>query len=107
MQTVSVGTVAPGTLQVLLRGEIDFTNSAEVVETIRQAVARERPTIVRVELAELTFLDSSGIGVLVNAMKAAQEVEASFRVDHPSPKVIDQLRMTGLLEVFGLADPRD
>ena len=105
MQTVSVSTVAPGTVLVRLRGEIDFTNSAGVAEVIRGAVLRDRPTALRADLAELTFLDSSGIGVLINAMKAADEVGASFTVEHPSSKVLSQLRMTGLLEVFGLADP--
>jgi anti-sigma B factor antagonist len=102
MQAVSVSTETDGSLGIALRGELDFTNSAPVVEVIRTAVAEGRPTQVRVAMAEVTFLDSSGIGVLVNAMKAAEEVGAGYRVEHPSPRVLDQLRIAGLLEVFGL-----
>jgi anti-sigma B factor antagonist len=101
---VSVSSGADGTLDVVLRGEIDYTNAAGIVEAVRAAVETGRPSSVRVEMAEVTFLDSSGIGVLVHAMKAAEEVRAAYRVDNPNPKVFDQLRMVGLLEAFGLSD---
>src|SRR3954468_20222299 len=103
MQLLSVGTKGD-TLVLTLRGEIDFTNAAGTTETIRSAVAGQRPARVRVDLAEVTFLDSSGIGVLVCALRAAQEAGAAFRVEHPNANVFDQLGTTGLLEAFGLAD---
>lgn len=105
MRTVSVSSDADGALTVVLRGEIDYTNAAGIVEAIRGAVERDRPTSVRVEMGEVTFLDSSGIGVLVHAMKAAEEAQAPYRVDNPNPKVFDQLRMVGLLEAFGMSEP--
>ena len=103
MQPLSIGTQGD-TLALTLRGEIDFTNAAAATEAIREAVARERPVRVRVDVTEVTFLDSSGIGVLVTAMRVAQEVGAGFRVEHPNPNVFDQLATAGLLEAFGLAD---
>jgi anti-sigma B factor antagonist len=68
-------------------------------------VARERPTLVRVNMAEVDFLDSSGLGVLVAAMRAAEDVRATYRVEQPNAKVLDQVQTTGLLEAFGLDDP--
>ena len=35
-------------------------------------------------------------------MRAAQEVSASFRVEHPNPYILDQLDGAGLVEAFGL-----
>ncbi|MEV4836701.1 STAS domain-containing protein [Nonomuraea sp. NPDC049486] len=102
MDVVSVGEVTDGTLTVVLRGDIDFTNAARVRETISSAVTARRPRAVRVEMGEVTFLDSSGVGVLVDAMKSAWEVEAGFRVVNPTPRVFDQLRIAGLLDAFGL-----
>jgi anti-sigma B factor antagonist len=103
MDALSVGTEADGTLGIALRGELDYTNSVQVGEAIRSAMADARPVAVRVDIAEVTFLDSSGIGVLVTAMRCAEDVRAAFRVARPSPNVFDQLRMTGLLEAFGMA----
>ncbi|WP_433379399.1 STAS domain-containing protein [Actinoplanes sp. CA-142083] len=104
MQAVSVGADVDGSLAVVLRGELDFTNAGEIAAVILESVADSRPLAVRVDVAEVSFLDSSGIGVLVHAMRAAEEVSAKFEVQNPRAKVLDQLRLSGLLEPFGLSD---
>jgi anti-sigma B factor antagonist len=106
MTPVSVNTRADGLLEVILRGEIDYTNAGLVTDTVTSAVERSRPAAVRVDLTEVTFLDSSGIGVLITGMKAAREVQADYRVAGPNPKVLDQLRITGLVDLFPV-DPAD
>ena len=110
MEPVPVGpvSVSPGpggALTVTLRGEIDYSNAGAVVETVRSAVDRERPGAVHVDLAAVTFLDSSGIAVLVKSMKAARETGADYRVLAPRPKVLDQLEMTGLTDLFPVEAP--
>lgn len=100
MEPVSVSAGPAGTLDLVLCGEIDYTNASEVAETVRGAVRGALPSTVRVNLADVTFLDSSGIAVLVTAMKAAREAGAEYRVRDPQPRVLDQLRMTGLIDLF-------
>jgi anti-sigma B factor antagonist len=102
MQALLMSMAVDGMLSLVLRGEINFTNAGELGDAIRAAVRREKPTAVRVDLAEVTFLDSSGIGVLVTAMRAADEADAAYLVENPSPNVFDQLQTTGLVEAFGL-----
>ncbi len=98
---------ADGVVEVALRGEIDYTNSAAVTKLLCEEVERVRPDAVRIDLTEVTFLDSSGIGVLVSGMKAAREAEAEFRVRGPNRNVYDQLRITGLAELFAVDAPPD
>jgi anti-sigma B factor antagonist len=100
MTPVSVNAGDDGTLDVRLRGEIDYTNAGRVNEVVRAAVLDQGPAVVRIDLTEVTFLDSSGIGVLVNGMKVAQGAQAEFRVRGPNAKVLDQLRITGLIDLF-------
>ncbi|GAA0903374.1 STAS domain-containing protein [Virgisporangium aurantiacum] len=107
MQTISIGGVGDGTMTVMLRGEVDFTNAAPLVDAVRGAVAERCPTAVLVDIVEVTFLDSSGMSMLVHAMRAAREVGAEFRVERPSDRVFDQLRLAGLLEAFGLGIASD
>jgi anti-sigma B factor antagonist len=104
MRTVSIGLGTDDTLDVVLYGEVDFTNAAGVATAIRAAITDHRPRAVRVDLAEVSFLDSSGIGMLVQAMHAAAEIAAGFRVERVRNQVRDQLSITGLLPAFGL-DP--
>ena len=100
MTPVSVSSVDDGVLDVILRGEIDYTNAAPVNDVVRNSVVGGHPKLVRFDLTAVTFLDSSGIGVLVNGLKAAQAADAEFRVRGPNPKVLDQLRITGLIDLF-------
>ena len=104
MDAVSVDTGTDGSLTVVLRGEIDFTNAAPALDVIRAAVDRVAPTSIRVAMPEVTFLDSSGIGVLVHVMRLAEDLGVPFRVSDPAPKVYEQLRMSGLTEAFGLVE---
>jgi anti-sigma B factor antagonist len=104
-QPVDVSAGENGTLNIALFGEIDFSNSAEVVGTVHAEVAQARPATVRMEMAGVTFLDSSGIGVLVSAYRAASEVGAGYRVVGSSRMVYEQLRLTGLVELFGIDPP--
>ena len=102
MDAVSVSPTPDGALRIALHGEIDFTNSAAVLDVIRDGVQRTRPRSIRVAMADVTFLDSSGIGVLVHVMRLAEDLGVGFRVQDPVAKVFDQLRMSGLADVFGL-----
>jgi anti-sigma B factor antagonist len=104
MDAVSVDTGTDGGLTVVLRGEIDFTNAESVLDVIRSGVSRVPPTSIRVAMPEVSFLDSSGIGVLVHVMRLAEDLDVPFRVESPAPKVFEQLRMSGLTEAFGLAE---
>jgi anti-anti-sigma factor len=95
------------TLEVALYGDIDFGNSPGVRETIRDAVNRHAPGTIRVDLGAVTFLDSSGIAVLVVAHRLAGAAGASYMVVNASPGVYEHLRLTGLAELFGVPRPRD
>jgi anti-sigma B factor antagonist len=94
-----------GTLEVSLFGDIDFANSPSVRETIRAAVSEAAPTAVRVDLAAVTFLDSSGIAVLVIAHRLAGSLGADYRVVNPTPSVYEHLRLTGLANLFRVPRP--
>jgi anti-anti-sigma factor len=100
MSAVSFTPRSDGVLEVALRGDIDYTNAAGVTEVIREVVRREQPAAILVNMAAVEFLDSSGIAVLVKAMRSAREEGADYRVSAPGPRVLDQLRMTGLIDIF-------
>jgi anti-sigma B factor antagonist len=102
MQTASVSTDPSGELLVVLRGEIDFTSSPAVLQLARAGAASAPGADIRVDLAEVTFMDSSGIGVLVQLLHLAEERGAQLRLANPGSKVLDQLHMSGLAELFGL-----
>jgi anti-sigma B factor antagonist len=102
---VQVDDRGDGRLEIALHGDVDFTNADEVREQIRAAIEDAGPSTVYVDLADVPFLDSSGIAVLVSAHRVAATLGAKYRVGRPAPAVYEHLRLTGVSELFGLAAP--
>ena len=93
-----------GTATVTVRGEIDFSNADEVARAIRDAVAEWVPPVVRVDLKDATFIDSTGLGALIEGYRAATEVDCRFVVTNPTSGLRRVLTVTGLCELFGVAE---
>jgi anti-sigma B factor antagonist len=96
-----------GTAVVAVLGEIDFTNADEVAHAIRDAVTQWSPAIVRVDLRQATFIDSTGLGALIAGYRAAIDGHSRFVVANPSSGFRRVLIVTGLCELFGVPDQED
>ena len=94
-----------GTATVTLLGEIDFSNADEVAQGIRDAVATWTPPVVRVDLTDATFIDSTGLGALIEGYRAAIDGGSRFVVANPTRSFRRVLTVTGLCDLFGLAEP--
>ena len=96
-----------GTAHVAVLGEIDFTNADEVAQTFRDAVTDWSPPVLRVDLGAATFMDSTGLGALIEGYRAAMDHDIRFVVVNPSPTFRRVLTVTGLCELFGMAEQDD
>jgi anti-sigma B factor antagonist len=104
MRPVSVRPEADAIVRVALRGEIDAPRTDEILREIRWAIEKHRPRVVSVDLSDVTFIDTSGLGALVNAMQASRDAGADYRVVQVPDPVRAKMRMTGLLDVLDLTD---
>ncbi|MEV6600352.1 STAS domain-containing protein [Actinoplanes sp. NPDC051346] len=93
-----------GTAHVIVLGEVDFSNADEVAQTIRDAVVEWSPEEIRIDLSDATFIDSTGLGALIEGYRAANETESRFVVTNPSPGFRRVLSVTGLCELFGMPE---
>jgi anti-sigma B factor antagonist len=57
------------------------------------------------DLAPLTYMDSSGIGALVSLYVSAKTAGCEFRVTNMNKHVQELLKITHLLSVFGATSP--
>lgn len=94
-----------GTAVVLtVRGELDLVSAPALRGKLHDATAGS-PGEVVVDLERLDFLDSTGISVLVDALKRAEDAGGRMRLRSPTPAVRRVLEVTGLLGLFGLDAP--
>jgi len=94
-----------GTVTVTVTGEIDFSNADELAENLRDAVTEWSPASVRVDLGTTSFIDSTGLGALIEGYRAATEADARFIVINPAASFRRVLTVTGLCDFFGLEEP--
>lgn len=92
----------PGYRGCRLAGEIDFTSSGAVQSTLLSMVLPGGGAVIA-DLSRITFLDSSGLGVLVQAHRTAHERDTRLLVVASDP-VRKLLRLTGLDTVLETYD---
>lgn len=89
------------TATVSLRGEVDVLTVDQVRVALSEALAA-RPLEIVVDLSDLTFIDSTGLGALIFGFQRARDAGVRFRLAHPTRAVRQTLVLSGLLEVVEL-----
>ncbi|MDL4819599.1 STAS domain-containing protein [Actinomadura opuntiae] len=84
-----------GRAVVRLRGELDIAGSDELRRRL-DAARREHGDHLILDLAELDFMDSQGLSVIVGCYKAATAAGGSLTLAGPRPIVRRTLEITGL-----------
>ncbi|HEU4426854.1 MAG TPA: STAS domain-containing protein [Pilimelia sp.] len=82
-------------IRVVVAGEIDTSTAADLEDQLTAAIGLGQPTVV-VDLAGVTFLDSSGVAELVAAYHRAADAGVSVRVANCSIMVRRVLEVTGV-----------
>jgi len=97
---------ADGAPVIRLHGELDLATAPRLVEALRSAL-QPKPASLVVDLRELTFIDSTGIGVLMSAYRRAEAEGFSFVLRDPRRGVLRTLQVTGVahLVLTEVADP--
>jgi anti-anti-sigma factor len=84
-----------GALSLILRGRLDGYWADHLAKELAE-VLREGVHQVRLDLAEVKFMSSAGIGTLVDFYKQFEAIHGSFAVVNPSSQVRTLLNMTKL-----------
>lgn len=84
---------------VTIDSELDARNAQEAKEFFKGLVA-EGPGNIVVDLSQLAFVDSSGLGALVSALKLARQQSCTVRLCAPTPTVSSIFQLTRLDRVF-------
>ncbi|CAA9507624.1 MAG: hypothetical protein AVDCRST_MAG30-2293 [uncultured Solirubrobacteraceae bacterium] len=89
-----------GVVRVSVRGELDIVSGPRVQEELLRA-EREAPRRVVLDLTGVTFFDSTGLQIILDAEVRAREAAYTFAV---APGGGEVLRVLELAEVRGRLD---
>ena len=87
-----------GICTIALEGELDIAAAPSLQALFYEQLRAGKN--VRVDLAAVTFLDSSILGALVNGLHNAEKFSVTFTVVNPSRMPLRLLTLTGLLELL-------
>jgi anti-anti-sigma factor len=96
---VTVDPRPDGAMVVRLNGRLDLLAAGKVKQQLVQAVEDGHRRLV-VDLGDVKFIDSSGLGALIGGLKAARLAGGDFRIARPGPQVCLTLELTSLDQVL-------
>lgn len=105
MESLSVKTARTGDRQTLIvTGELAMAGVTELTAPAMDALADRGVRSVVVDLAGVTFIDSTGIGALVSLHGTAGDVGAQLILRNPTARILEVLRIIHMDRTF-LIDP--
>jgi anti-sigma B factor antagonist len=87
------------TVTLQARGEIDASTAAEMRRHLEEALDGDATRVVA-DLTEVDFLDSAGLGVLVEAHRRLEEADRALVVRVSNPSTVRVLAITGMDRYF-------
>lgn len=87
-------------LTASLSGEVDHHAAKQIMEKLDSRIERELPRCLRVDLSAVTFMDSSGIAVLLRAYRRMAALEGSVQVVNIPRQSERVLKAAGLQRIM-------
>ena len=85
-----------GILRAVLSGEIDHHLAVGLRARIDDAILREKPNALLLDFSDVTFMDSSGIGLVMGRYRLMSEQGGETEITGASPQITKVMKLAGL-----------
>lgn len=89
------------------KGRLAIGVSDSILPRVIYEILAEGNKKILLNLADMDYIDSNGLGELVQASKEAKRHGASLRLLKPQDRVAKTLRLTNLLPLFSVYESED
>lgn len=79
-----------------LSGELDHHTAREMREVIDNAVELNMPTLLVLDFKDISFMDSSGIGLVMGRYRNLQKTGAELHISGTAPNIYKVLKLAGI-----------
>lgn len=83
-------------LTVALTGEIDHHRARTYIQAIAAKIEAYTPEECILDFQDVTFVDSSGIAVVINAMRSMAQIEGKLSLAGIAPQPMKVFRASGI-----------
>ena len=85
-----------GKLTIALTGEIDHHCAKAYIQIISSKIEAYMPDVCVLDFHGVTFVDSSGIAVVINALRNMSQIEGKLLLSGISPQPMRVFRASGI-----------
>ncbi len=93
-------------LTVRVRGEIDHHTAVSIRGGIDRLLYERRPHKLVLDLSEVSFMDSSGLGLIMGRLSLVRELGGELTVWNPGRETRSILRLAGMEKLLRIEYPK-
>lgn len=93
----------PLCVTAVLSGEIDHHSAAAIRQKIDATIQQQAPSVLRLDFDEVSFMDSSAIGLVMGRYRIMQEFQGRIQVVNLSRRQYQVMQLAGLDKLAGLS----
>ncbi len=92
--------------ELVLIGEVDAYTAPKLKETLLEAAQKQGQKVI-VNLSGVQYMDSTGLGVFVGALKSSQQSGSTLTLTGMTERVERLFEITGLTEVINIENTQE
>ncbi len=95
------------TLMAYLSGDIDHHTAKLIREEIDEQIDELRPSLLVLDFGEVSFMDSSGIGLVMGRFRKMQTVDGEIQITNTPLYISKVMRISGLEKLAKISNKGD
>jgi anti-sigma B factor antagonist len=104
---MDINTRSKGDIVILdISGEIDLYNAPEIKDIINKLIDEKKYNVV-INLEEVSYIDSSGIGALISSLSNLKKYQGGLKIINVFASVRKVFELTKLTSFFEIFDSED
>ena len=92
------------TLTIALTGEIDHHCAKQYIQAITSKIEAYKPQVCILDFQEVTFMDSSGIAVVINTLRNIMKIDGKIEISGLKPQPLKVLRASGIQKIVNIKE---
>ncbi len=91
-------------LTIALRGEIDHHSARDILRVVSNKIDLYLPLACVLDFREVTFMDSSGIAIVISTLRKMRELSGRLMLRDVPPQPMKVLRASGMEQIVEIEE---